>query len=179
MDNEQLQHLADLLDIRNSTEKAIARLLNRPGLSGNIGELISSKVFSIELETRGNHPGYDGHFTKGHLRGKTVNIKTKNRYGTGLNINPKVPIPDYYLVLRGGKSKKGEGLPWTISEIFLFDANILNTHLRERGVQIRENTSITKAEWEAARVYPDSPTSPLPLTDGQIERVHMFDGSQK
>ena len=176
---EELRYLADLLHIRNATEKAITRIIGRPALPGHLGEFIAQHIFGIDLEENATHPGYDGRFQAGPLRGKTVNVKMYGKREGALDIKP-AHVPDYYLVMTGPKSSsthsKGQTRPWQITEVFLFDGPALLARLRARGLKhIGVATSITLAEWDGARIYPDSEDSPIHLSDLQVEEVQMFE----
>ncbi len=96
---DELERLAALVQIKNDADAAIAALIGRPSASGNIGEFVAARVFTIQLMTSGSHPGHDGVFTAGFLAGKTVNIKTYSRHESVLDISSH-PC-DYYLVLTG------------------------------------------------------------------------------
>lgn len=100
-----------------------------------------------------------------------MNIKTYSRHKGVLDIGQH--HCDYYLVLTGpsGSAKK---LPWVIDQVFLFDTDRLLAELHERGVKIGVATSVTKSQWEAARVYPQHDGSPLRLTSEQRELFSFF-----
>jgi hypothetical protein len=72
-----LERLAELVRIKNDADAAIAELIGRPSLPGNIGEFVTARVFAIQLMASGAHPGFDGMFTTGSLAGRTVNIRPK------------------------------------------------------------------------------------------------------
>ena len=71
----ELQSLANLIRARNANEIAMTRIIDRPALIGHVGEFIASLIFDIKLEKSAPHPGSDGRFQSGPLRGKSVNIK--------------------------------------------------------------------------------------------------------
>ncbi len=175
----ELQYLADLLRVRNATEQAITRIIRRPASIGHIGEFIASQIFSIQLEESATNRGHDGRFLSGVLRGKTVNVKMYGKREGSLDIKPS-SLPEYYLVLTGPKASatnsKDQTRPWVISEVFLFDAPALVERLRIRGVRMGVATSVTLAEWDAARIYPPSEFAPLALTEGQMLAVRLFEG---
>ena len=50
----------------------------------------------------------------------------------------------------------------------------LLSQLRERGVKIGVATSVRKAAWEIARIFPPGPTSPLQLSESQIAGLSLF-----
>jgi hypothetical protein len=47
-------------------------------------------------------------------------------------------------------------LPWVIDSVFLFQREALLAALTGRGVKIGAATSVRKADWEAARIFPPS-----------------------
>jgi hypothetical protein len=168
---EDLDRLAELVQIKNDADLAIAQLIGRPCASGNIGEFVAARVFGIELMRSGSHPGYDGIFRDGPLAGQTVNIKTYSRHESVLDISGH-PC-DYYLVLTGPIGQ-ARNLPWVIDSVFLFDREQLLTRLRERAVKIGDATSVKKADWEAARIFPSGPAAPLQLSDRQLAWLRLF-----
>jgi hypothetical protein len=110
-------------------------------------------------------------FQAGPLAGKTVNIKTCSRHESVLDIGPH-PC-DYYLVLTG-PAGQARVLPWVIDSVFLFEREELLSRLRMRGVKIGDATSVRKADWEAARVFPPQQASPLRLTESQFAGLAIF-----
>ena len=84
-----------------------------------------------------------------------------------LDINLNAPL-DYYLVLAGAPSalasSRGTLRPFCIQTVFLFDAHRLHIGVKDRGVKIGIATSVRKAQWEPAEVYPRSNNSLLVLT---------------
>lgn len=168
---DDLERLAELIQAKNSADLAIARLIGRPCAPGNIGEFVAARVFGIRLVQSGSHPGYDGTFEAGPLAGKTVNIKTYSRHESVLDVGAH-PC-DYYLVLTGPPGQ-ARVLPWVIDSVFLFDCAGLLFKLRERGVKIGVATSVRKSDWEAARIFPRRPASPLQLSDAQLACLSMF-----
>jgi hypothetical protein len=168
---EDLERLAELIRIKNDADLAIAQLIGRPCAPGTIGEFVAAHVFAIELMRSGSHPGYDGVFQDGPLAGKTVNIETYSRYESVLDISAHPR--DYYLVLTGPPGQ-APNLPWVIDSVFLFDREHLLADLGERGVKIGLATSVRKADWEAARIFPPGPTSPLQLSARQLAWLRLF-----
>ena len=171
-----LHHLADLVRVRDATETAIAHVIGRPGQIDHVGEFIASHIFDIELNESANHKGHDGHFLSGPLKNQSVNVKLYGRFG-GLDIKP-AHLPGYYLVLTSPESarttSRNATLQWSITHVFLFEAARLVRTLRERGVQIRENTSIRKSDWSAAEIYPLMNSSLYPLTEEQKRLLRLF-----
>lgn len=166
-----LERLAELVRIKNNADAAIAELIGRPSSPGNIGEFVAARVFAVQLMTSGSHPGYDGVFTAGPLADKTVNIKTYSRHESVLDISPH-PC-DCYLVLTG-PAGQARVLPWVIDSVFLFQREELLAVLTARGVKIGAATSITKAGWEAARVFPPPQAPRLQLSDSQVAQLALF-----
>ncbi len=168
---DDLERLAGLVRIKNKADAAIAELIGRPSAPGNIGEFVAAAVFAIQLVPSGSHPGYDGVFSAGHLAGRTVNIKTYSRHESVLDISPH-PC-DYYLVLTG-PAGQARVLPWVIDSVFLFERKPLLAALTAREVKIGIATSISKADWETARVFPPQQASPLQLSESQLAQLALF-----
>ena len=162
----KLEYLADLLRVRNATERALHTVLQRPGSIGDIGEVIAQAIFPITLHERRNHPGSDGWFHSGPLEGKTVNVKMYSNGETRLDIKPHPPWPDYYLVLRGAKASKQHGIPWQIADVFLYDAAVLIPRLQERGTKLTVATSLRQEDRDEAQIYPVREGPLLVLTEG-------------
>jgi hypothetical protein len=168
---DDLERLAGLVRIKNSADAAIGELIGRPSAPGNIGEFVASAVFAIQLMKSGSHPGHDGVFTAGPMAGKTVNIKTYGRHESVLDISPH-PC-DCYLVLTG-PAGQARVLPWVIDSVFLFERDRLLATLTARKVKIGMATSVRKADWEAARVFPPLQASPLVLSETQLAQLALF-----
>jgi hypothetical protein len=166
-----LERLAALVRIKNNADTALAELIGRPSSPGNIGEFVAAEVFAVQLMTSGSHPGCDGTFTAGPLAGKTVNIKTYSRHESVLDLSPH-PC-DYYLVLTGPPGQ-ARVLPWVIDSVFLFQREELLEALTARGVKIGVATSIRKADWEAARIFPPPPAPRLQLSKSQLAQLALF-----
>ena len=162
---EDLGRLAELIRIKNDADLAIAQLIGRPCAPGNIGEFVAARVFGIELMGSASHPGYDGIFRDGPLAGQTVNIKTYSRHESMLDISAH-PC-DYCLVLTG-PAGQARNLPGVIDSVFLFALDHLLAGLRQRGVKVGIATSVRKADWDAARIFPPGPASPLQLSERQL-----------
>lgn len=176
-DDAELAELAALLRERNALDARLGRLLDRPVNPGHIGEWIAARVFDIELEEAANKAGYDGHFSTGPLKGRTVNIKAYGKAEGLLGINPNAPL-DYYLVFTGRRaaaaSSRGMLRPFCIHTVFLFDAQRLHAELVERGVKIGEATSVRAAQWESAEIFPRQMNPALVVSDGQRAQLDMF-----
>lgn len=167
--------LADLLRRRDAVDQQIAALIDRPALPGHLGEFVAAAVFDLELEASATTAGRDGRFRAGPLAGRTVNVKLYGRR-EGLDLSLVRP-PDFYLVLAGGpgggSSSRGQHRPLVIEEVFVFAAAPLHERLRARGVKLGTATSVTAAEWEAARIHPEGP-GPLTLSEEQRALLRAF-----
>lgn len=172
----EIKNLAGLIKKRNAIEAEIAAIINRPGEIGHVGEFIASRIFNIKLEHSAVTAGWDGHFTKGPLAGKTVNIKWYPKREGLLDLNQF--NPDYYLVLTGGRSNaetsRGKTRPWLISEVFLFETRWLLNELTGRKVKIGIATSVASDYWEQARVYNGKESLLLPLSVEQRGMLDLF-----
>ena len=171
---KELEYLADLLRVRNATERALQTVLERPGSIGDIGEVIAQAIFPITLHEKRNHPGSDGWFHSGPLEGKTVNVKMYSKGEQRIAITDHPPWPDYYLVLRGAKVPKQHGIPLRIDHVFLYDAAMLIPRLQERGTPLNSTTSLRQPDRDEAQIYPPREGSPLALTDEQVEQLRLF-----
>lgn len=172
-----LRKLAALLARRNEIENEISALIGRPALTGHVSEYIAAAVFEIELESSASNPGYDGWFQSGIHAGRSVNVKYLGKREGYLDIKPNA-LPELFLVLSGPKtvarSSRGATRPFFIDEIFLFEAKELHARLRERGVKIGVATSVRRADWELARVFPDPADPADTLSDEQQAILRLF-----
>lgn len=173
-DDGQLRLLAELLQSRNAIDLEIVAILGRPATTGNLGEFIASRIFGIRLATSGVNAGHDGWFEAGPLTGKTVNVKLYSQDDGLLDISAHPA--DYYLVMRGPRatSTRGRGLPFQIDSVYLFELSRLRIALVAAGVKVGVATSVRRPLWDAARIYPATPGSPIELTDGQIAMLRGF-----
>ncbi len=141
----ELRLLSNMITERNTINKEISKLINRPALPRHIGEFIASKIFDINLATSATTKGIDGYFSKGSLKGRTVNIKLYGKREGILDISLG-NLADYYLVLTGPKtqstSSRGSSRPIVISNVFLFKMIELIRELRGRKVKIGIATSV-------------------------------------
>ncbi len=171
------QRLADLIRQRNEIGREIAALIGRPATIGHVGEFIAAAVFDIELEESASGRGIDGHFRSGPLAGRTVNVKWYAKHESLLAITPD-SLPNFYLVMTGPRSQamtsRGEARPWLIESVFLFEAAPLVERLKARGVQIGVATSVTRAEWEAAEIYPQPRNPRYRLSEAQRAMLALF-----
>jgi hypothetical protein len=176
-----LAQLADLIRSRNAIDEQIAAVINRPASIGHVGEVIAAQVFDIELETSAVTKGHDGRFTTGPLAGKTVNIKFYGKFESMLDINPD-GILDYYLVLTGPKAtsmtSRSGVRPLLIESVFLFEAQPLVDALMAREVKLGAATSVAKALWDAAELYPNPTSVAFGLTPEQCAWVRHFSHSR-
>ncbi len=174
---DELIALAELIRRRNAVEQDISAIIGRPALIGHVGEFIASRVFDIRLERSAVAKGIDGRFLSGPLAGKTVNVKWYAKHERLLDIRLDA-LPDYYLVLAGPRtpaaSSRGTTRPWLIESVFLFDAQELVAKLRERGVKIGVATSVVRAFWDEAELYPTQRDRELILTAEQQEKLSLF-----
>lgn len=64
--------------------------------------------------------------------------------------------------------------PWTVSNVFLFEANHLLAHLRARSVKVGIATSVAQQYWAEAELYPAARNALLELTIGLAEQLRLF-----
>lgn len=168
MDND-VTRIAGLLRQRNAIDAEIALVIGMPMTSGHLGEWIASMVFDIDLEPSATAEAIDGRFRSGPLAGRTVNIKWYLKR-EGLLDMTSSPALDFYLVLAGpaaaAASSRGGTRPWTVEAVYLFDARQLRDEQAARGVQQGVASSVLRAQWDAAEIYPRAGAR-LPLTAGQ------------
>lgn len=149
--------VATLLQQRNAVDAEIASIIGRPTEMGHVGEYLASLFFDIELNRSAVQAGHDGRFRAGPLAGKSVNVKWYAKHENVLDIN-LAHVPDHYLVLTGPSAttatSRGTSRPWLMQQAFLFEAAPLIARLRARGVEINVATSVTRDEWNRARVLP-------------------------
>ena len=172
-----LKELADLLDQLNEVGKRISAVIGRPANIGHAGEFIASKVFDLALEDSASTKAIDGHFNSGPLRGKSVNVKWYGKQESLLDIT-QGSLPDYYLVMTGPKTPSGSSRggirPWLVEQVFLFDAPQLVHDLKRSRVKIGIATSIRKAYWESAEIYPRRQNRQYSITESQMDLLEMF-----
>jgi hypothetical protein len=176
-DLNDLEELAALLRQRKQIDDEISKVIGRPAIPQHIGEFIASKIFNIKLEASAIAKGIDGIFADGPLKGKSANVKLYGKQEGILDITLERPA-DYYLVLTGPKAmlatSRGETRSINISHVYLFEMKELVKDLRDRGVKIGTATSVAKAYWEKAEVYPESANSKLKLTKEQNRLLSLF-----
>lgn len=172
-----LERLAELIRQRNAHEEAITRIIGRPAQIGHLGEYIASAVFDITLSDSATEKAIDGAFTYGPLAGRTVNIKwyAKDEGIIDLNLGT---TPDYYLVLVGPRasamSSKGATRPWLINSVYLFAAATLHEALRTRGVKLGVATSVHRALWDDAKIFPEQRNPLQPISADQRRLLLLF-----
>jgi hypothetical protein len=168
---DELRHLASLIREKNEVDGAIAQLIERPALAGNIGEFVAARVFGIKLERSGSHVGYDGVFRDPPLAGKTVNVKTYGRNEWILDFSGH--HCDYYLVMTGPPGPARDRA-WVVDTVYLFDTPDLLAKIRARRIKIGVATSVLMEDWEAARIFPARSGAPLGLTKAQVAALKLF-----
>jgi len=174
-----LHRLASLFRLRNDIENQMAALIGRPAAIGHVGEYIASTIFDIELATSAVNKGHDGVFRTGPQAGKTVNIKMYGKLENLLDINPTA-FPDIFLVLSGPRaaattSRRGTR-PLVIESVHLFKSSELIPLLQARGVKIGVATSVPKAMWQAAEIYPSQTSEAMVITQEQRDLLALFAG---
>jgi hypothetical protein len=172
---DDLKLLAALIKQRSLVDAEITATIGRPAHLGHLGEFIASRVFQISVLPSAAAKGYDGYFTQGPLKGRSVNIRWYARREGLLDLDPS-GLADCYLVLAGprGPAPTGDAPPWLIRSVHLFDASELAARLAARGVTMGIATSVTEAEWDRAEVYPDAVNPLLPLSDDQRRMLALF-----
>jgi hypothetical protein len=168
---DELRHLATLIRKKNEVDGAIAQLIERPALAGNIGGFVAARVFGIDLEQPGSHAGHDGVFRDPPLAGKTVNVKTYSRNEWILDFTSH--HCDYYLVMTGPPGPARDRA-WAVEAVYLFDTPDLLAKLRSRRIKIGAATSVLLEDWEDARIFPARSGAPLRLTKDQAAALKLF-----
>ena len=173
MNDAQVRQIADLLRTRNDIDEKISAIIHRPMLTGHLGEWIAEQLFGIDLESSAATLAIDGRFASGPLRGRTVNVKWRSRRKGPLAVSASETV-DYYLVLTGPQappgSSRGITLPLCIKSVYLFDAK----RLRAVGVKPGGASSVPRAEWELAEIYPHARNSLLQVQPEQAELLRLF-----
>ena len=178
MDN--LSCLAKLLEKRNQIDEAISQLTNRPAQTGRLGEFVAKDIFNIDLHEDRSHPGSDGIFGSGDLKGKSVNIKWYTVRKGIISLSRDQPRPDYYLMMTGPKTygnSEGRSYPLIISSVYLFDSKRLFQDLESRDLPIGNPTSVRLALWNEAEIYPTQTNNDLRLSAVQKNKLKMFEGN--
>jgi len=180
---EGLRKLSRLIRKWNDIESEIASLIGCPGLVQNIGEYVAEKVFNLKLEKSKTTKGFDGRFTLGGLRGRTVNVKIYPEREGFIDWKDDA-LPDYFLILAGPKRKgrrtTGKGHPLIITNTYLFDTRKLRRLLVSRNVQIKRATnrtvqaSVRVSDWEEAEVFPKRRCMLMNLSPKQKKMLALF-----
>lgn len=174
-----LRRLASLFKRRNEIDHQIAALIDRPASIGHLGEYIASSIFDIELATSAVNKGHDGVFKTGPQAGQTVNVKMYGKLENLLDIN-LAAIADSYLVLAGPRAtsttSRGATRPLVIESVHFFKSSELIPLLQERGVKIGVATSVPKALWLAAEIYPSQTSEAMVITQEQRDLLALFAG---
>lgn len=172
-----LRRLASLFKLRNEIDAQMAALIDRPASIGHLGEYIASSIFDIELATSAVNKGHDGFFRTGPQAGQTVNIKMYGKLENLLDINPAA-LADGYLVLAGPRASsttsRGGTRPLVIESVHFFKSSELIPILQERGVKIGVATSVPKALWQAAEIYPSQTSKAMVITREQRGLLALF-----
>lgn len=172
-----LEKLSELIKNRNSIEKEISQIIERPAFSGHLGEYIASKIFDIDLNVSATQKGNDGIFKLGLLQGKSVNVKLYSKRETLLDLSLD-SAPDYYLVLSGPKypemSSKSTTRPLVLSSVFLFNSEIFLQQSKQRGVKISKQTSTMESQWNDAEIYPSQKNKELIVSENQRNMLLLF-----
>lgn len=174
-----LDQLGRLLKQRNRIDKEIASIIGRPAHSRHIGEFVAARIFDITLLDSVAHKGIDGHFARGPLTGRSVDVHKYSLDNGILNMKTQA-LPDFYLVLTGPRtppqSSRGATHPWAIESVFLFDAPSLYRQLNDSGIKVGVATSVRRHLWDNAEVYPSQTNRALRLTQEQRELLALFGG---
>lgn len=174
---DKLVLLSQLLEVRNALDGVIAGLIGRSAQSGHMGEYLAQEIFGVQLHNTAVHKGSDGVFRGGALDGCSLNVKWYPKNEGLLDVNPDHGC-DYYLVLTGprspAQSSRGTTRPWVIEAVYLFKAQELIAELKRSGVKIGVATSVKRALWDAAEIYPTPRNLALVLTDEQRSSLALF-----
>jgi hypothetical protein len=175
--DEELRRLAALLRVRNAADRDIARLIGRPVERGHLGEWIAARLFDLGMAPSATQAGWDGRFRSGPLAGRTVNIKFYGRQEGGLDLRDADEATDDYLVLVGPSASDTRGpRPLLVSAVYLIEARPLLADLRARGLGINEFSSVRKAVWDAAELYPLPNNQRIRLDARQRELLVLLAG---
>lgn len=176
---ERMKLLSHLIHERNVVDTQIAELIGRPALAGHIGEYIAAEIFGIALEASASAAAIDGMFATGPLAGRSVNVKLYGKREGMLDLPAEGGLSaDYTLVLTGPTSSAGSSRgiprPIVISAVYLFQNEELVAAVRARGAKIGVATSVAKAFWEAAEIYPRGSGTRMVLDEGQRMLLGLF-----
>jgi len=171
--SSELTELARLVMIRDAVDDAIAEVINRPAERSHVGEFIARRVFGITEPRSATRKGSDGEFTRGRLKGCTVNIKFYGKDDGVWDIRPYGSV-DYYLVLTGAKSgagsSRGTTRPLVIKHVFLMPENAL----KDAGVK-PGSQSVKQGLRRDYQIYPSSGAKAvMTITKKQREMIERF-----
>lgn len=174
---DDLALLSQLLKERNAADNRIAGLIHRPVQLGHVGEYLAQEIFGVQLHSSAVHRGSDGLFRDGALAGCSVDVKWYMKNEGLLDVNPNCEC-DYYLVLTGprgpAQSSRNTVRPWVIEAVYLFNARELIAALSATGVKIGVATSVRRAAWDGAEIYPTPRNPALVLSDDQRRMLALF-----
>jgi hypothetical protein len=175
--DDQLAIIAGLLRQRNDIDARIAAIIDRPVTAGHLGEWVAARIFDITLQRSATATALDGHFARGTLTGRSVNVKWYLKREGLLDVTRSGPL-DYYLVLAGPAAaaahSRGTTRPWVIESVHLFDARQLLSDVQARGVKIGTATSILAAQWTEAEIYPRQHNPTLVVSPRQADLLRLL-----
>lgn len=176
---ESLADLAAVIAQRNDIDQAISQIIGCPAHTGHVAEFIAAAIFELDLMPTANHKHFDGTFSEGPLKNQTINVKYRGRHYGGLNMGTSQVArnhPDWYLVLAGPTSKpassKRTTTPWAIDQVFLLNSRELLIHLNGKRPGI--STSLPKAVWKAAMLFPEAASPHYQITEKQRSLLTLF-----
>jgi hypothetical protein len=179
---DDLEKLAFFIQERNSVDKKISQVIQRPATQGHIGEFIASRIFGISLMPSATNKAIDGYFKSGPLSDRSVDVKFYGKQEGMLDVKQDVQ-PDYFLVLTGPRSpaisSKGHTRLCVIDYVYLFDGKRLAEETRQRGVKLGVATIVIKQQWEDAEIYPEQRNRTLIVTESQRKILEMFGSSKQ
>ena len=181
---ENLEQLAGLLKQWNVIGSQISAVIGRPAQPGHLAEYVASQIFAIKLQDSASSKGIDGHFTKGKLKGRSVNVKYKGKNDGLLTVDPD-GVADVYVVLAGPKSatsaSRGKSRPWVVESVFAFELKELISRLdgraRDKGrsrARLGTATSISWRDWNEFEIYPKQTSRLMTVTERQRDALRLF-----
>ena len=175
MNQAGLREIASLLKDRNRIDAAISNVIGKPMTSGHLGEWIASQIFDVTLEARANARAIDGHFNRGELDGRTVNVKWYLKREGILDMSTGLQ-PDFYLVLVGPKSAATAKLtrPWRIDAVHLIDTADLLKELVAAGRRVGVASSIRNDVWARSEIFPVENPSLFTLSEDKRAALREF-----
>ncbi len=177
VDEAAIRRLAALVGTKNAADAAIAEVIGRPCQMGHVGEWIAAQVFDIELHSSATVEASDGVFRSGPLVGRSVNVKWYLK-GEGILDLHVGAGPDLYLVMTGPRSPAGSSRgavrPWVISTVYLFEHEPLVADLVGRGRKAGVASSVRRAVWAAAEIFPRSASPLLELKEDHRQMLSLF-----